>query len=71
MNKLAYIRGEEDKALWYYSQRIKQEIDPEARAQLQEIIDELKTALKKTTPKQQKEKEENTLTTISLSSHPL
>lgn len=70
MTKLAYIKGEEEKALWYYSQRIKYEIDPKERGRLEQIINELRDYLKsKPVEGSSPSDNEMTLTSISLSTH--
>ncbi len=70
MTELAYIKGEEEKALWYYSQRIKYEIDPCERTRLKEIIDDLRKFLTKSASRTPSEEEsEVTLTSIPLSNH--
>lgn len=69
MSRLAYIKGEEEKALWYYCQRIKYEIDPQERCRLQEIINELKKLVEPPKQNSQSKKDDDiTLTSITLSS---
>ena len=69
MTRLGYFKGEEEKALWYYRQRIKYEIDPKEREKLGQTIKELERNLDVRSADNDKKDEEGTLTSISLHSH--
>lgn len=68
--RLAYIEGEEEKALWYFRQRYEQEIDPEVRAKLSRVIKELEDILKnRSSTKIKKFPKHGPMTSIALSSN--
>lgn len=68
MTRLGYFKGEEEKALWYYRQRIKYEIDPLERERLQQMICELEENLNVRSTNKEEKDEDITLTSISLHS---